>query len=66
MKCMADLANLHIVQEEGACFSYSRIDKDLTNTVFTGVEVQGDTQRNFDERLWKKKKHWKGSFSLPI
>ncbi len=47
-----------------SCFSYSSIDKDLTNTAFIGVEVQGDRQRNCDERLWKK--HGKGSFGLPI
>lgn len=42
--CMTDLANLHIVQGEEA-ISASSTDKDLTNTLNSGVGVQGDKLR---------------------
>lgn len=60
VKCMADLANLHIVQGEGA-ISASSTDKDLTNTLYSEVGVQGD-------KLWWKttEKIMGKSFSLPI
>lgn len=48
VKCMADLANLHIVQEEGA-ISASSSDKDMTNSVQLSRGAGWQTQK-----LWWK------------